>query len=338
MTIGLLIAGSSFWADAQTEELSLEEQLAQLELDLDSLTIFNLIDSILTTPAKSEFGVRLGYSSSRLSAGRDFNLNQQGYMPAFSYYHKSGAYADWTTYFDNQSESAINLSILHLGYMYLPNSKWMINPYVERTFNHQATTNELNQSIGAGVTRDFKIVELSLDYAFLWGKSTGHRLLPGLTKSFSLKNVPLVKELRLYPNISLMAGTTTIFNYLYSDDQIENYLREIQYLSDDEIRALRVSGQITTEQARNLVLTRRLLNSDDPDAIDLVKDWLNILEEDAAFALLSINFSLPVSFDIQRTFVMMSYSYSIPQRLPGEDLGLDPSGFFSLTVSRRFTF
>ncbi|MFZ9046953.1 MAG: hypothetical protein ACO2ZZ_13925, partial [Cyclobacteriaceae bacterium] len=152
------------------------------------------------------------------------------------------------------------------------------------------------------------------------------------------KNVPLLNKVRMHPNLSLMAGTTTIFNYLYTDSQIENYLREIQYLSDDEIRALRVSGQITTEEARQLVLTRRLLNSDNPDAVQLLKDWLNILDENSGFALLSINISLPISFDIGKTSIMTSYSYSIPQKLPGEDLGIDPSGFFSLSISRRFTF
>ena len=132
-----------------------------------------------------------------------------------------------------------------------------------------------------------------------------------------------------------MAGTTSIFSYLYSDKEVDNYLREVQSLTDSEIRALRISGQITTEQARTLIITRRLLSSDDPDAIQLLSDWLNVLEEDAAFAILNISLSLPVSFYIKKTSVMMSYTYSIPQRLPGEDLGVNPSGFFSISLSRR---
>lgn len=322
---------------AQTEKLSIEEQLAAIELELDSISIFNLIDSILNTPAKSEIGIRFGYSSSRLTAGRDFNLNQEGYAPGISYYHKSGFYGDWTTYLDNQSDGALNLSILHVGYFWLPNKKLVVNPYAEKTFNHQNTTNQLTQSLGTNATFDFKIAEINIDYAFLWGRSTGQRILPSLTKSFTLNNVPLLKKVKFYPNVSLMAGTTTVLSYLYSEQEIDNYILEVQSMTDLEIIALRRSGEISTEEARELILVRRLLNEGNPDAIAELKDWLNVIEENQTFDLLSYTISLPVSFYIQKFSVMLNYSYSFPQKLPGEILGVDPSGFFSFSVSRRFS-
>lgn len=320
--------------NAQTDSLTLEEQLAALELELDSLSIFNLIDSLFNEPEKSEVNVRFGYSSSRLSAGRDFNLNQQGYAPGISYYHTSGFYGDWTTFFDNQSKGAINLSILHGGYM-TAKGKWILNPYIEKTFNHQPSSYQLNQSLGMSTTFTTKPLDFNLDYAFLWGKEeVGHRIVQSISKTFTAKKLSILGKVNFYPSVSLMAGTTTVLNYLYSDDQVDNYLMEVQSLTDSEIRALRRSGQISTEQAVQLIITRNLLETGTAEDVELLKDWLNILEEDAAFALLNANISLPISFYIQKTSVMMSYSYSFPFQLPGEDIGVNPSGFFSLSLSR----
>lgn len=323
---------------AQEDTLSYAQQLEQLEMELDSLSIFSLFDSVLSIQRKSEMAVRFGYTSSRLSAGRDFNLNQKGYSPGISYYHKSGAYLDFTSFFDNNSTPALTQSILHGGYIWLPSSRWVVNPYIEKTFNHQDFGNTLNQSIGTGLTYDFKVAEIGLDYALLWGKDIGHRFIPNLSKTIRLKNVPVVKTLNFYPGISLMAGTTTIFNYAYSEDQVDNYLLDVRTLTDEEIIYLRRTGQISTQQAIQLRLTRRLLNSDDPEVIQAVKDLINTLEEDSSFELLSVNFTLPVSFSIKQTSFIFSYSYSIPQKLPGEDFGVDPTGFFSFSISRRITW
>ena len=72
--------------------------------------------------------------------------------------------------------------------------------------------------------------------------------------------------------------------------------------------------------------------------LSYLRSLLNELVPSKAFQLLNISISLPVSFYIGKYGVMMSYSYSFPQRVSGEDLDLDPTGFFSLTLSRRFIF
>jgi hypothetical protein len=332
----LLLSSISCWA--QQDSLSIEQQLLQLELELDSASLFDFLDSLLAIPVtKSEVGIRMGYSSSRLSAGRDFNQQQKGLTPGVSYYHKSGLYADLSTFFDGQYSPAAYQSILHGGFMWLPNRKWVVNPYLERTFNHQYSS-DLFYSLGTSISYDFKLFETSIDYAFLWGNDTGHRIIPSLSKKIRFNNVPLVKTLTLYPSISLMSGTTTIFNYQYSSSQIDDYLLEIQSLSDDEIRFLRISGRITTEQAIQLRVTRRLLLEGDNTDKAFLKDLLNTLEEDKAFALLSYTISLPASFTFGRTNVMISYSYSFPQRVPGEDLDLDPTGYINLTLRQRITW
>lgn len=339
----ILLIGTGLVGRAQDSELSFEEQLAQLDLEMDSLSIFSFLDSLLNaTELKSEIGIRLGYTSSRLTAGRDFNTQQKGFSPGISYFHKSGAYVDFTSFFDNQSDPALNQSTLHAGYLWIPHQKWTINPYIEKTFNNQDFEYDLTQSLGSNVSYDFKLVEVSLDYSFLWGKKTGQRFIGSLNKKIVLTNVPLVDKLTFYPTISTIAGTADIFSYLYSSLQLN--LLEIQHLTDDEIRTLRVNGKITTEEAIQLRVARRLLNEgtdlDRASAISLINGSnLSSLQTNNTFALLSYSFSLPISFNISpKTSVMLSYSYSVPLKLPGEDLGVDPTGFFSFSMSRRITW
>ena len=57
-----------------------------------------------------------------------------------------------------------------------------------------------------------------------------------------------------------------------------------------------------------------------------------------SFGLMSVNFSLPVSFTIKNLSIMLSYSYSIPIALPGEEFELDPIGYFGTTLSYRIPF
>lgn len=323
---------------SQQDTLSIEQQLMQLELEMDSISLFGFLDSLIAAPSqKSELSMRIGYSTSRLTAGRDFNLEQKGLTPGLSYYHKSGFYADFSTFFDAPEFPKAYQSILHSGFMWLPNNRWVLNPYVERTFNHQFKS-DLYYSIGGMTSYNFKVLEASLDYAFLWGKDTGHRIIPSLSRKIKINNVPIVKTLSLYPSISMMSGTTTIFNYQYSTEEVDSYLLQIQSLTDDEIRFLRVSGQISTAQAIQLRATRRLLLEGTEEDRAFLKELLNTLEEDKAFAFLSYSISLPVSFTVGKTGVTISYSYSFPQRVPGEDLDLDPNGYLNFTVRQRITW
>ncbi|MCP4456665.1 MAG: hypothetical protein GY816_01355 [Cytophagales bacterium] len=290
------------------------------------------------TNLKSEIGLRIGFSSS-LKASRDFNTEQKGLSSGISYYHKSGVYADFTSFFDNQSSPASNQSILRLSYLWIPHKKWTINPYAEKTFNNLDIEYDLTQSIGTNVNYDFKVAQVGMDYSLLWGTKTGHRFIGSLNKRIELKNVPLVNKLTLYPTFSAITGTTDIFPYQYSSTQVDNYLLRLQYLTDDEIRALRVSGKITTEQAIRLRITRNLLNAGGGGDRYFFVGVLNTLEEDNIFSLLSYSFSLPLSFNVgSKTSVLLGYSYSIPIKLPDEDLGVDPTGFFSFSLSRIITW
>lgn len=323
----------------QTDSLTVEEQLALLESEMDSMSLFMLFDSVLNAPTlKSEIGIRFGYASSRLTAGRDFSTQQQGYTPGISYFHKSGIYLDAGAYFD-VNESIYNQGILHLGYMWAPNEKWTINPYVERVFPHAKADDVARTATGIGLSFENKWIEPGLDYGALWQEGDiSHRLIPSLNKMIRLGNWGFLKNINVYPSFAVMMGNTSVFTYRFTTNEVENYLVRIQQLSNEEINRLVQTGQITTQQAIKIRFTQRYLSSLEDDEIEELVEVINPLDEDNTFQALSYNFSLPLSFQINKTSFMIGYSYAIPIQLPGESLTLDPSGFVSFSINQRITW
>ena len=118
-TIVWLLSYSTSSFSQESQELSYAEQLLALEEELDSLSIFNLLDSVLLLSAvqKSELNVRVGLTSSVTSAGRDYNIDQTGYSAGLSYFHKSGGYLDLAGYYNTNVEPSYNPTILSAGYL-----------------------------------------------------------------------------------------------------------------------------------------------------------------------------------------------------------------------------
>ena len=134
------------------ESLSYADQLKQLEEELDSLSIFNLLDSILLldTSPTSEFNVRLGYTSSVTSAGRDYNINQSGSIQGLSFYHKSGLYADLSGYWNSGVTPSYNPIVISGGYLGSFSRKLSYSLDYEHWFYHKddSSQNDLTNSIG----------------------------------------------------------------------------------------------------------------------------------------------------------------------------------------------
>jgi hypothetical protein len=340
LIIFLLITTSWQEIYAQTDDsLSIEEELALLESEMDSLALFNLFDSILNAPAlSSEIGIRMGYASSRLSAGRDFNTQQQGYTPGITYYHRTGLYLDGAAYLD-ANDHRYNQGIIHLGYMWSPSSRWIINPYVERIIPHSSNDDISNAATGLGISHQFGWLEVGMDYAALWdnGKAS-HRLIPNVNKNISLGDWGLIKNISLYPGIAIMMGNSAIFNYRFSDTQVEDFLLRVINLTNNDIAQLITEGIIDREQGRRLLFSRNYLDRLPPEDRRAILQNINPLEEQEGFFILSYNLNLPLMFQAGKTSFMVGYSYAIPVSLPGENVTLDPSGFVSFSINQRITW
>jgi hypothetical protein len=323
----------------QSTEGSFAEKLAKLEAELDSMSIFRLLDSALNPQQqKSELLVRMGYMSSVLTAGRDFNVQQRGIAPGVSYYHKSGVFGDFATYFDSQSQPLANLSVLTGGYIGLMGKRWTYSGYYEHVLNHQSTPRPLSNGIGGSLAYEWKSVQLLTDYAFLWGTETGHRLMPSLGYRWRLGDFGIFKSVKVYPGITLLAGTTSLFNYRFSESQVDNYLLDVQSLTNQQISWLVRNGKITTEEAIRLRALVKELNDLSPEDRQLLLNSMRELVQEKAFHLLSYSLNLPVTARLgDRTGIILGYTLAIPQKLPGEGTNLNPIGFFSFSLNYKLS-
>lgn len=345
------------------DTLSYAQQLAILEKEMDSLSIFNLIDSLLfMDPASnSEIITRVGYSTNVTSAGRNYGINQTAWSPGISYYHKSGFYADLTGFWNSGSDPAYNPTILSGGYLgYFKNQKWNYAIDAERWIYNPADSSEnsLYYSIGSSLSYDFKYGYASMDYSFLFGQETAHRIIPNLTFTIALGKFWIFKSVNLYPSVSMMMGTSDITQLRVTSQQISEQtadriklITNFSSLTDDQrmflsrlINRSYRNGTIDQETRNRLLINLRHsenLSPENRDALsDIVDNGFTVSEyiDTDAFGILNYSFSLPLSLQIERFNILLNYTYSIPIQLPGEFVEVDPIGFFGATLSYRITF
>lgn len=344
------------------DTLSYAEQLRAIELEMDSLSIFNMIDSLfsLDVSPKSELNVRFGYSSSVTSAGRDYGLNQAGLSSGIAYYRKSGFYGDLSGYWNNGAEPKYNPTILSAGYLAVTSSKWSYSFDYEKWFYNpnDSSDNTLTNSFGASANYDFKKGFASVDYSFLFGEETAHRVIGNLSWNIKLGKWWIFKSINLYPSASIMLGngdiTTLRITEKTSDDQIKNRLGKLDSFSnlDDGnkryLSALIISannqGLITDAerfQIRQKIRNSLELSASDKDILFKVINSFNQTSEFAEsneFGILNYSFMLPMSLSTKRFNLLLSYTYSIPVTHPDEFFSVDPVGYFGASISYRIPF
>ena len=346
----------------KNDTLSYAEQLAALEAEMDSLSIFNLIESVLSMESdpKSELNVHFGFTSSVTTAGRDYDINQQGISPGLSYYHKSGIYADVSGYWNSDIEPNYNPTVFSLGYLNALNEKWSYSFDYERWFFNpkDSSENPLTNSLGTSLNYDFKIATLGVDYSFLFGNETAHRIIGNLGSTIKLGKWWIFDDIRMYPSASIFFGNGKITQLRITQQQLNErerrqteFLLNINNLSDDEIRRLRRTiilafrNDRITEQRRNELLqlisaTENLTENDVDELQQLLDEGFEVqsFEDGNAFGLMNYSFSLPLSLSIKNLNIILVYTYSIPVALPGEYFEIDPIGYFSASISYRIPF
>ena len=356
----LLVQG--FYSFSQ-DEMSYAEQLQALEEEIDSLSIFNLIDSLFDTEIlpSSELNVRMGFTTSVTSAGRDYNISQSGFSPAISYYHKSGLYGDLAGYINNGVDPSYNPTVLSFGYLgTLKNPKWSYSLDAERWFYNpkDSSNNPLFYSMGASLSYDFKIGFASVDYSFLFGEETANRIITNLSGNISLGKWWIFESIKLYPSVGMMVGNSDITLLRITDRQVGEQnaerlsnLTSFEGLTDNQRRYLATltivsfrNGIITTEQRNSLL--QDLANSSDlsQQSINAIEQITNRTVEvtefvdSEEFGVLNYAFTLPISLSAGRVNFIISYTYSIPVQLPGEFIEVDPLGYLGASISYRIPF
>ena len=272
----------------------------------DSLDIFDLIDSLLKMEPpkqKSMLGLRLGYNSNIIADNRTFNINQFGLAPGITYYHKSGLYADLSTYWSQEYKPNFYLSVASGGYLHTFNKWYSIFAEYSHYFYNQSkdSTVSVPYTNNVGITNYFqyKRAVLRLDYYFYFGDKIAHRIMPSLGVNLVKRKWKGLDRISFYPTFNVLFGTEEITNYqLYP----------------------------------NLAL-RYLYNRTHAVKVPLVQELKH-----NAFGVMNYSISTPISFTKKDWTYLISYTYNIPQSLPGEDLGLQNSGYVSFSITHYFKF
>ncbi len=346
-----------FKSFSQTESDTVDYALIldQLEAELDSFGIFSLFDSILTLEQKipNEINIRVGYNSNVQSAGRDFDIQQYGINAGLSFFHRSGLYLDAGGYWNSEMDPQYNLTVISAGYMNsffkkfsyaITYDKWFYN------FDQTETSSTYpTNSLGGSLYYDLKYINLGFDYNYLFGGESAHRLSPNITGYIKIPTFWGIKRITLMPYVSMIYGNDDVVIQFAGSliDILRSNIFLQQNLRTEEFQTFLANVQLTPEQKQNIarIQNSRRLSDERKNklisaiylATEEVQDYIyNLIETSTVeYGIMNYTVALPLSVSLEKFSFLLSYSYNIPKKLPGEIVELDPFGFLSLTISYR---
>ncbi len=359
--ISMLTAFAVFGFAQEETDLSYADQLLALEQELDSISIFNLLDSVISLELSiaNEFNVRFGFTSSVTSAGRDFDINQSGISTGVSYFHKTGVYGDLTGFWNSKVTPNYNPTILSLGYLGNGKGNWSYSFDYEHWFYNPRDSSDhtLTHSLSTSFSYSYKKLNLNLDYSFLFGKTSSHRIIGSAFTSWDLGKWWHFKKVSLLPSASIAIGDGNITTLRITRQQLSQQnidriggIQALAELTEDQRRYLLLligrafrNGQISEQQRNNIRNNIILANSVTEQQLTNLNEIAEqgfqqeSFENDTSFGVLNYSFTLPLSLSTDKLSILLSYTYSIPVKLPGEFFEFDPIGYFGLSLSYRIS-
>ncbi|MEO1050700.1 MAG: hypothetical protein AAFX87_08735 [Bacteroidota bacterium] len=337
-----------------------------LEFGVDSLELIALIDSLIALEdlRYSELNVRFGYVSSVVNAGREL-IKQYGFTPGVSYYHNSGAFVDLAGFWNSESNPHYNLTVLTLGYAGEISPKWSYTTSYDHSFYADGgviaqpgfsidtiafefdedfiTTfsNPLNNTLTLSNFFDFNHLNLGLDYSYLFGQESAHRVQASVSGYFTIKDVGFIDRITFLPSASVLFGNQDVIYSRYNFDnyEFEDYQELLEQSENRDLFGRLLLENLADARRGNDRITREIRRQ---VTLNTFVELLDILsaqtDERNEFGLMNYSLSAPISFRINNFNIYTSYTYNIPVELPGEQFELSPSGFFSVTLSYSIPF
>ena len=297
--------------DSLLNETLAYDSLLLEELALDSLSIIDLIDSLINNDFRfSSLLFRVGYTSDIMYAGRDFGVRQYGFSGGLSYYHKTGIFGDVTSYWNSDVEPHVSPTTITLGYMGSITPKWgfvaSYDHYFYSNKNYEEVIYPLTNSLTASTYYDLKHFSFGIDYAFMFGQETAHRLRPNIYGIIRFKNLGFIDEIDLFPSASMLLGNQTIY---YLDENYSQVQSMIQKHGYNNFNAFR--------------------NNHPRLARYIISNNITYDEHTAnAFGIMNYSLSLPVMVRINYFTISAGYYVNFPVALPGENIDFSPNNYF----------
>lgn len=292
-----IMLASSYPLQAQDADSLLPLSTDSILSYSDSLSIFYLIDSLLALEEiepGSQLAVRLAYNSNVLSAGRTLGVEQFGLSPGVSYYHKSGLFADISSYWSKDFEPNYYLTILSAGYMHTFTRHFSMIAAYDRYFYNTEVENEFipyKNALSLTPYVDLNLVSFRFDYTYYFGDKNVHRLMPSVSLNLEKRGLFKIDKVMLAP----------AFYALFGNEE----LVEIEIVYPETL----------------LELLQNYKRYGTP--------YKTLVTESNVFGVMNYAFSLPLTVNHRNWSFFISYTYTIPKALPGEPLLLSESGFLA---------
>lgn len=309
--------------DSLLNEYAELDSILLAEIENDSSSLLSLLDEILAEDyLKSQFSVRLGYTSDITNAGRNYGVQQFGLNAGLAYYHKSGVFADIAGYYNSDQDPKYNTTITTLGYMGMIKTKWNYYLSYDHYFYNQPQNSDyiidypLTNSINTSINFLHKGISIGNDYSFLFGDETAHRIRLNLGYSHYFMDVGFIDRIGVNPIMSVLAGNANVTTTVFTQEIAQDVMRDL-----------------IQQMGRRRFLE---LYKDNPD---LLNEMLSVEQTKNTFGIMNYSLFLPLSFSIKNTTLLLNYSLNFPIALLGEtDLDTTPNSYFSATFLHTFSF
>ena len=305
VTVILLIFGTTTRGQNSMVATTDSLMLNLYEDELDTLAIFQLIDSLIELESirTSQFSLHIGYISEVSNAGRTLDLKQYGFNPGISYFHKSGLYADVTGFWNSDLDPHYDLTLVSVGYI------GFLSPKVSYSFSydHSFFTNTeidldlpdwvvdmllppiLNNSLSTGMVLDFGAIETGLDYSWLFNKESAHRAQWRLNGDLKKYGWLGMDKISLRPAFEVLFGNADVISVTFSREAF------------------------------------------------IQKRFPFLINSDKEFGLMNYRFRLPLGVTKSPFQLIVEYNFNIPVSLPGEDFEYPNNSFFSIDLYYNFS-
>ena len=290
--ITLLAVSSVYAQDTDSLRISVDTTFTAE----DSLSIFTLIDSLLKLQDESgsQLAIRLAYNSNVLSAGRTLGIQNFGLSSGVSYYHKSGLYADLTSYWSKDFEPSYYLTVASLGYMRDFSKRFSLMAGYDRYLYSLADGENYipyKNTLSLTPILELKPVSFSLNYSFYFGDQFAHRILPGISLTLEKKKFWNIDRIAIMPSAFVLLGNEIIST--------------LEFILPPTLR----------ERIQN-----RVANGTPYSIIERQRD---------VFGIMNYAITVPLTLSDNHWAFSFSYTYNIPKALPGESLTLSESTYLS---------
>lgn len=198
----------------------------------DSLSIFTMIESLLKSQVEvsSSLSIRAGFNTNIISAGRTIGINQYGASVGASYYHKTGLFLDLSSYWSQEYNPNLYLSIASLGYLKMLSKHYsFLATYDRLIYNNRDINVETPLTNMLGFTNfiDFKPITLRIDYSYYFGRQDAHRLAPGIVVSLRKYNFIGLDRISFTPSYQVLFGSATITSVQLSQQTVIRSARRL---------------------------------------------------------------------------------------------------------------